>query len=423
MSVPYRPCPADRGFVLVGVVVFILALTILGLSLFSLSSFEAQFLTRSSRDTQTLYDAMGGVEWAKMVLSKERRLQAVQDGQPSESTRPSHVVYVEAWQGNNNSGALNFNSGQPVRIRSLAQDDRGIRRMVEQMFEPTNPDTMYGAIVDSYGNFNIPSMAGIPLTERRSQTYLNGAIRVRTDTDPDWRLAPGAMTDWGRNAPQPKVQPYISDNSALLGTQAIDGHTNSGQFDLLGVDPTGINFFKSPGVNGSSVLEQFSASSTIRVANTCVWLLPQGARFNGPVRVEAAGSNPRLVIVAGGLLSGSLPGNYGYIPPPYVGLWFYGSLSSVNVPVVLVSDARIILENEQQTAQNNVINDLTIWGAGVKITGPEAGYSFVAYHTGATDAIIQELGAKGALPGGLGKTSAWPPIRGTWRELDPDNPS
>ena len=38
------PRHGESGFVLIGVVIFVLALTIIGISLFSLSSYEAQFL-------------------------------------------------------------------------------------------------------------------------------------------------------------------------------------------------------------------------------------------------------------------------------------------------------------------------------------------------------------------------------------------
>jgi hypothetical protein len=54
----------DRGFVIVGVVMFVLALTILGLSLFSLSSYESQFLNRSLAREQAcgLQHPFGGVD-------------------------------------------------------------------------------------------------------------------------------------------------------------------------------------------------------------------------------------------------------------------------------------------------------------------------------------------------------------------------
>ncbi len=52
----------ERGFVLVAVVMFVLALTILGFSLYGLSSYEGQFLSRSLATQQSLYRAEGGQE-------------------------------------------------------------------------------------------------------------------------------------------------------------------------------------------------------------------------------------------------------------------------------------------------------------------------------------------------------------------------
>ena len=69
MHTPGREGPAEgpaeapaeaRGFMLVGVVMFMLALTILGMSLFALSSYEAQFYTASASREQSMQNAESG---------------------------------------------------------------------------------------------------------------------------------------------------------------------------------------------------------------------------------------------------------------------------------------------------------------------------------------------------------------------------
>src|SRR5882762_4373424 len=87
---------AGKGFVLVGVVMFVLALTILGISLFGLSTYEAQFYGESSNALQAFYSAAGGIERAKFVLVSQKTLESVTDN----LTQPGGVegvVYARAW--------------------------------------------------------------------------------------------------------------------------------------------------------------------------------------------------------------------------------------------------------------------------------------------------------------------------------------
>ncbi len=60
---------AERGFVLIGVVVMVLALTIIGISLYSLSGYEVQFFGRSYDERRATYAASGGVELVKMLVT------------------------------------------------------------------------------------------------------------------------------------------------------------------------------------------------------------------------------------------------------------------------------------------------------------------------------------------------------------------
>src|SRR6266487_1893846 len=83
----------ERGFVLVGVVMLVLALTILGLSLFSLSSFESQFLTRSRDQEAAFYAATGQIERVKFELARTGRLESSWFGVPD-----GVVDSSRAWQ-------------------------------------------------------------------------------------------------------------------------------------------------------------------------------------------------------------------------------------------------------------------------------------------------------------------------------------
>ena len=67
-ALPLPPARDERGFILVGVVTFMLALTILGLSLFALSTYEAQFFYSSAAREQSLQNSESGMEVVKALL-------------------------------------------------------------------------------------------------------------------------------------------------------------------------------------------------------------------------------------------------------------------------------------------------------------------------------------------------------------------
>jgi hypothetical protein len=68
---------SERGFVLPGVVMFVIVLTILGLSLFTLSSYEAQFMNSTLDETQAFYLANGAMDRARYLLASTHLLQSV----------------------------------------------------------------------------------------------------------------------------------------------------------------------------------------------------------------------------------------------------------------------------------------------------------------------------------------------------------
>ncbi len=422
------PASDSRGFVLIGVVIFVLALTILGLSLFSLSSYEAQFLWRSHRDTQTLYAATSGIEWAKTILSSERKLQAIRSGQLAWSTRPPEVTLVQAWQGTDSTGSIDFTNGEPVRIRALADDQRGERRMVEKEYWPVVPDALYRHLIDSYSFVYLKSTkAGDTL-----RTQLDGEIRLNTNTYPSWQteawppLPPAPILG---GVPLPDVTSFINAHP----TSNEIGYTGSGVYDLVGSGD--VTFFLTPTPETEQVSlydhsgPPYDTPVDINVTGTCVWMLPKGIRIDRPVQVFGTASD-RLVIVAGPIGNGSPPPPFDKKETTYVeGIWLFSGIRSDYVPVVLVSDAQVVISRGQITTWPGTAEALSLFARSVYLEGPsggpvEAPNVQVLRHPVDMDAVIDELAEKGALPNLTGGSeSAFTPIPGTWRELDPDNPS
>ena len=420
----------EHGFVIIGVVMFVLALTILGLSLFNLSSYEAQFLGRSHRSTQTLYDAMNGLEWARMVLGRERKLQAVDGTQPAWSTRPANVVSVEAWQGANSNGNINFTNGVPIRIRALADDLRGERRMVEMQYGPIVPDLLYRHVIDSYSFVRLIAMRGADTL----RTVVDGQVRLNENTYPLWQtqawppLPPPPIVG---GVPQPQVASFIAAHPVLPANVIND--SNAGVYFLTATED--VSYFLTP-ESASGEYSMYDDSPPydqpidIYVTGTCVWMFPRGVRFNRPIRVLGTGAD-RLIIVAGPFGQSDIP-----FPPKstggtYIeGIWLFSGIRSDVVPVVLVSSAQIVISRGQLTTFSASANAISIFGQSVYLEGPSTPSSQSALnlqglvHTVDMDAVIDELIFRGALPNlAAGGQSVFDPIPGTWREIDPDNPS
>jgi hypothetical protein len=397
---------------------FVLALTILGLSLFSLSSFEAQFLSRSNRNTQALYDAMSGIEWARTVLARERRLEAVAPGEPAASTRPARVVSVEAWQNGNTSGSIDFTGNTPVRIRALGDDGRYERRMVESTFDPQLPNSLYRNLIDSYTYLKV-NLVDVDGDDRI--TWLDGRIRANDSSfNGTWLGLSGPPIDAGVGVPSPDVASFFANHLYAPFTIPINGP--AGIYTVPGVlgQPT---FFRplTPHSPQISVYEAaaFSPAPKIFVTGTCVWLLPNGMRFDRPVDVIGT-SDARLVIVAQQMGNASLGKSDGN----WTGVWFFAGINSISVPVVLVSDAQISITHSDQTTTSSETNNLSIFGSMVFLQGPKSPKTMKLHHPPQMDAVIDELAAMGALPNvSGGAQSTFKPIPGSWRELDPDNPS
>ena len=123
----------ERGFVLVGVVMFVLALTILGLSLYAISGYEGQFLTDTQAEEQALFRAEGGMAMAQSLLQV-----------PPYSLTQSHyaegyegVERATAWQIRNSlpdsTGNIDWTKNIFLRISTRVGNQT---RVVEQEFTP-----------------------------------------------------------------------------------------------------------------------------------------------------------------------------------------------------------------------------------------------------------------------------------------------
>jgi hypothetical protein len=147
MSSSHRAVRDDgRGFVLVGVAMFILVLTIVGLSLFSLSGFESQFMNKSMHYSQAFSAASGGLERARFALLATHRLESVQQDLPREG-----VIYARAVQGTDPNGADSSGTydlnGDDIWVRVRARDGAGETELMAKFHPGTASEDYYKRLI------------------------------------------------------------------------------------------------------------------------------------------------------------------------------------------------------------------------------------------------------------------------------------
>jgi hypothetical protein len=365
----------EAGFVLIGVVIFVLALTIIGLSLFSLSSYEAQFLQRSIDREQAFQSAQGGVERAKFLLSARDSMARVS----ADLLDPVVSATAVQVQGGlpDSIGAIEW-QGADVTLRVTARVN-GEERTIGGQFKPRLTRNVYSQLIATAGGIVVEDFAeaGATPTDRRYTVHLSGPIWQGTmppDTNA-WLSLLGP-------APPPLPVGIATDPVALpAATAYVASHVGSASLPLgpdsrqyFGIDwwryrlypGTGnIGFFRSPASDPDFSLydKQTHDGTMLRVRGCAIWLMPRGVRFDGKVTVvgRSAPGADCLVIVAG--RSGS------FADDPDAGIWFFGGLEST-IPVILISDGRVYIQYMNNYGSSGAVSELSIYARDVVLTGP-----------------------------------------------------
>lgn len=429
------PAGEPRGFVLVGVVMFILVLTILGLSLFSLSGFEAQFMQNSLDTADAFYAAVGGLERAKFALIHGNTLESVTANLPIEG-----VQYAVARQGPDAAdtmGTVAWN-GPEVWIRVLATKN-GERKLLEARYHPSRTTDLYGRLMTLYGA--LPQGAGAfdtclyvqehsynpPFEDRSQQTILDGEV-WQNNTDTGWALplSPEPAFVFG-GVPLPELDSYFAAHFATA--IEADGNGQSHHYTPTGIGkPNDVGFYKSTWTGGDWGLKIDSGPPPVRitVSGIVIWMFDHGFFSQRPVTVEGT-VNDMLVMVA---KPSTDPNQHNS------GISTSSSLDSPNgVPVVLVTSGRVDLEMYEDPDLSATIDFLSIFARNVLIMGPRADPNGnqpqaltlkhplpgVSHPANATLEKLYDLGLLPNVAPGAGRKLTMEP--GTWREVTESNPS
>ncbi len=440
----------ESGFVLVGVVMFVLALTILGLSLFALSSYEGQFVDRSASSSQALDAAMSGIEHAKFVLARTQRLENV-----GAILYPSGVVYASARRTDqadpDSSGPLPP-PDVAIAIRVLANVG-GERRMVETRVLPQKPPHLFKRLMSISDSLCTRIDASILGFAPACGNYaFNGEIWEGGMAGLAWRTCAGAGSDsslWKSSVyvPEPDVQSFFTqhlNDPMTQGWELGSGNPKNMQISLTGqTGPPTVSYIKTTNSDSrgqcSLFIPKHNSTSpgtlTINVSGWVVWMLPDGIHCDRSVTVQGSGipDHDCLVIVAGKSTDPDNPS-----PPPlinygYLGITFSAAIGSQDVPIILVTDGWLFdehwfLSDINPDVDNNTVSVsyLSVFAHGASYWGPKIGTMNLNHAPNdlhdAPGGLIDQLCDQGALPNAPSGGITFKPIAGTWRELNPDNP-
>ena len=423
------PGPRTRGtagFVLIGVVIFVLALTIIGLSLFSLSSYEAQFLQRSLDEEQAFQSAVGGMERAKFLLERMDDLGLVSQAWPP----GTHVVAASAAQrvpaGLVTAGPVSWDPADSVYLSITAEiitpQADTVRRTVSGRFIPRTNRSYYSQIATSSDEIAADAVAAAvpPPTDRTDTIQMLGSVwqgGAHPDTSwinvlgqrPDIPIITGAV-------PTPDLTAFFADHPVSAATPAAP---QAGYDYYLNAPVNSPEYFCAPSSPDQFFYPTPSALDVnVWVHGLAVWEFPRGVRFDGPLVVTGPGSGNCLVIVAGPNLCPPPGCSWEHEPETAVRL-FAGLRVDPGVSLIIVSSGRVYLQHiNNMSGTSSVAGDLAIYTRYLYLTGPErhppvgTAKTMLLQHapTGNLETVYLDLlGSQGALPGygsGSGRTLA-----------------
>lgn len=428
-----RAAAGERGFVLLGVVVMVLALTIIGVSLYALSGYESQFFSRTYFERQALYRASGGIEIVKKLVTT-----SINGGyrlsNAAMAVGHEGVVSAVAWQDTppDSTGDLDWNQDVHVRV---GVNVFGATRMVEgkyrfvqpnnpywRLFATTNKITKVNAasnlanllarggawqVVDApsdsawIAQLDPPSkiaLTTLPTPSPEATSFITAHMPPPLSADTAW-----VTRDYNPLAPPPRFTNLYVTMDAGPGASAFKyfgaaSDTLSLQFPALG---TYYDFFSGAVVHAI-------------VRGTAVWVIPRGMRLTGELRVERlpGATTANLVIVVGP--NGREPGATNLAIQLEKAIW----TPNDDVNVFLVANGTIRLQDGSGSNANVTCRSLCMFADAIQLSGPANGtHRLELQYPPALRDVATDLYGRDLLPRASGvQMSAFTFVKGSWRE-------
>lgn len=420
---PLASAREQGGFILVGVVMFMLALTILGLSLFALSSYEAQFFYTSHSREQSLQSSESGMEVVKALLAAPPyRLESAQlaVGQIGVTKALAYQSRSSNPNDTTSRGPINWDSTLVIVVAARAG---GQERTLQARFLPAGANNPYYQLITAGSGISYNTLN----SSNRTMSLTGGIWHpVRSPSDTAWT----AFVSWPVGRPiDPSTPPTIAGNAFV--NAKLPGNNNDGA-DLNDSNQDWIKFsntsgspkvYKSPkspdsGKNRSEYGQyEFycDVRLDLRIRGTVIWAIGQGACFRQLVTVSKDNNTSPGTLVIVAKPNGRDPGRENR------GVWFQGGLAITDttmLKVFVVSEGDIALGQIHNSGGSPDARALCVVAGGeLELTGPTSGSLARLGRAVSMDAVADDLISRGALPATSGMSGArFAYARGSWLE-------
>jgi hypothetical protein len=477
VSRPAIQIRAERGFALVGVIMFLLVLTILGLSLFSLTGYESQFMQQSMDGAEAFHAAAGGLDRARFALAMKSDLEIVKQGLPLDG-----VIYAVARRdvggGIDSTSDIDWDNptGEPILIRVKAQKN-GKTHMIEGLYSPSRAQSLYQRLMSLSGAGANDSVGLAVIRKELAEvdenpywaTWLYGEARQNQSVDLPQVIFPFGFPEQSQTlavtpggVPAPDVDGFL----AAHWTGATEARSvGQNRYNLSALDsPDSVRFYRTTRLSGNWSFDFILSSEQqmkrwdpqVNVSGTVIWMFDKGIRSEGTIHVSGSGSRSDLLVLV------AKPGNDPGIYSPYnpsapdayaynahrslrgAGIALLGSIRST-IPVILVSDGGVLLENRDfgygeydgDDKTSTSVQCLSVFAKYARVLGPDsdmgtnpnqngpsgARTTLVRNATDPIDARIDRLSDLGLLPNTAGALKGKLRfLAGSWREVTETNP-
>ena len=392
------------GFVLVGVVIMALALTILGLSLFSLSSYESQFLDRSLARNQAENRALGEIERAKYRLSTTPYLLQniptfLPTGVTADASQLQGGVIVS-------TGPVEWDNDEPVTINATCAVGE-VTRSASGRFKLSEAPNYYKRLVTAAGQLVIETEGGtregtVRLVDADFSPSRYSRVWQNKPDTAAWIAHVDAYTRGVKigDAPVPtNLRGFIEQPSLpFLARGNFPQGLQTGEFTLAPGAGQEVGYFchADPDSDGFSYYSQ--RYLTFLVSGPVVVMFRYGLHLEKMLNIMPNGPNASLTIVAArNKISPPEPP-----APPNVGMWLKGGINSPTVPVFLVSDGDVYLQQTATEVENEDtrVASLSVFAPNVILKGPynpQNHRMWLSYDRN-TNALVDWLSDRSALP-------------------------
>ncbi len=384
-----RPHPSadSRGFVLISVVIFVLIITLIGLSIFTMDSFEARFLGDDLDQSRSYLAAKGGLVRGRAVLESTGLLDKVQQDLP-----PRVVSAIARQDGRSTGGVVFYDNPDsahqhPVELEVKAQF--GSRpRTLSALFDPVSVGAAQSlALIANRDTMRVGPEVGITGPVRQASNDVSWVSQV-TGFTPSQDLTIGEVQ-------APDIDGFIQRKR----TGAKQVKKEDGAWEFSG------GVYLSPDTGEPWAFYDPNPSPiTVEVKGYNVWLVERGVKFHGRVSFRDAGDSQRpgrLVIVS--KRGGTSPSNFG-------ARFYHGIDRSSNVPMAIVTNGRVVI-GEAATERHD-LSRISILSEGVDLT--RVG---LTYNAAEMDTLLRNLQANDFYPGAQpGVSGVLRPVQSGWTD-------